>query len=116
MERSDVDELLFRYKHEREMAEGTLRNYRKPFRKFFRYHDREWAEDIEIGSIPDREVDADKTLTEEEIAALRESADHPRNKALLELLIDTGLRISAVGTLRIQDVDLNGRAGTVTLN
>ncbi|QAU12831.1 integrase [Halorubrum sp. BOL3-1] len=116
MERSDVDELLFRYKHEREMAEGTLRNYRKAFRKFFRYHDRGWAEDIEIGAIPDREVDADKTLTEEEIEALRESADHSRNKALLELLIDTGLQISAIGTLRVQDVDLNGRAGTVTLN
>jgi integrase len=116
MEREDVDALLFEYKHEHEMAKGTLRNYRKALRKFFRYHDREWAEDIEIGAIPDREVDADKTLTEEEIEALRESADHPRNKALLEMLIDTGLRISAIGTLRVQDVDLNGRAGTVTLN
>jgi hypothetical protein len=25
---SDVDALLFEYKHEREMAKGTLRNYR----------------------------------------------------------------------------------------
>lgn len=116
MERADVDELLFEYKHTHEMAEGTLRNYRKALRKFFRYHDREWAEDIKIGAIPDRQVDADKTLTEDEINALRESADHPRNKALLEMLLDTGLRISAVGTLRVQDVQLNGRAGAVTLN
>ncbi|WP_256298919.1 site-specific integrase [Haloarchaeobius salinus] len=116
MDREDVDALLFEYKHNYDMAEGTLRNYRKAFRKFFRYHDREWAEDIEIGAIPDREVDADKTLDEDEIGRLRESADHPRNKALLEMLLDTGLRISAVGTLRVQDVDLNGRAGTVTLN
>jgi integrase len=116
MGREDVDALLFEYKHSYDMAAGTLRNYRKAFRKFFRYHDREWAEDIEIGAIPDREVDADKTLTEDEINALREAADHPRNKALLEMLIDTGLRISAIGTLRVQDVDLNGRAGTVTLN
>ena len=59
MERSEVDALLFDYKHDYEMADGTLRNYRKTRRKFFRYHDREWAEDIEIGSIPDREVDAE---------------------------------------------------------
>ena len=116
MDRSDVDALLFKYKHDYEMAKGTLRNYRKALKKFFRYHDREWAEDIEIGAMPDREVDADKTLTEDEINRLREAADHPRNKALLEMLLDTGLRISAVGTLRVQDVDLNGRAGTVTLN
>ena len=116
MEREDVDALLFEYKHEREMAAGTLRNYRKALRKFFRHHDREWAEDIEIGSIPDREVDADKTLTSKDIDALREAADHPRNKALLEMLLDTGLRISALGTLRIGDVHLSGRAGTVSLN
>lgn len=116
MDRSGVDELLFEYKHEHEMAKGTIRNYRKALRKFFRYHDREWAESIKIGSIPDREVDAEKTLTEDEINALREAAGHPRNKALLEILLDTGLRISAIGTLRVQDVELNGRAGTVTLN
>jgi hypothetical protein len=55
MERSYVDALSFNYKHEREMAKGTLRNYRKALKKFFRYDDCDWAEDIEIGSIPDRE-------------------------------------------------------------
>lgn len=116
MERSDVDALLFQYKHDREMAEGTLRNYRKALRKFFRYRGCDWAEEIEIGSIPDREVDQDKVLSQDEVDRLREAADHPRNKALLEMLLDTGLRVSAIGTLRVGDVELGGRAGTVTLN
>lgn len=116
MDRSDVDALLFEYKHDYEMATGTLRNYRKALKKFFRYRGREWAQDIEIGAMPAREVDTNKILTENEIGALREAADHPRNKALLEVLLDTGLRISAVGTLRVKDIELNGRAGTVTLN
>jgi len=77
MERSEVDALLFDYKHDYEMADGTLRNYRKTRRKFFRYHDREWAEDIEIGAIPDREVDADKTLTEDEIGRLIQDGSLP---------------------------------------
>jgi hypothetical protein len=34
MDRSDVDALLFEYKHDYEMAEGTLRNYRKALKKF----------------------------------------------------------------------------------
>ncbi|MXR41244.1 tyrosine-type recombinase/integrase [Halobaculum sp. WSA2] len=116
MEREDVDELLFRYKHDRGLAKGTLRNYRKALKKFFRYQDCEWATEIEIGASPDREVDADKTLEEEEIDALRDAANHPRDKALLELLLDTGLRISAAGTLRVGDVHLDGRTGAITLN
>jgi len=51
MDRSDVDALLFEYRHDYEMAKGTLRNYRKGLRKFFPYHDCEWAEDIEIAAI-----------------------------------------------------------------
>ena len=80
MDREDVDELLFAYKHELDMAPGTLRNYRKALRKFFRHLGRGWAEDIKIGPVPDRSVDVDKTLTAEEIDALRDAAAHPRNK------------------------------------
>jgi integrase len=116
MDREDVDDLLFRYKHDLGMAQGTLRNYRKALRKFYRYRDEDWAEDIEIGAPPEREIDAEKILTDDEIEALRKEASHPRNKAFLELLLDTGLRVSAIGTLRVRDVELNGRAGTVTLN
>jgi len=116
MDREDVDALLFEYKHTRELAEGTLRNYRKVLRKFFRYHERDWAETIEIGPVPTQEVNADKVLSKEDLSALRDAARNPRNKALIEMLIDTGLRIGALGTLRVGDVDLGPRAGSVTLN
>jgi integrase/recombinase XerD len=92
MDREGVDDLLFRYKHDLGMAQGTLRNYRKALRKFYRYRDEYWAEDIEIGAPPEREIDAERILTDDEIEALREEASHPRNKAFLELLLDTGLR------------------------
>jgi len=116
MDREDVDALLFEYKHTRELAEGTLRNYRKVLRKFFRYHERDWAETIEIGPVPTQEVNADKVLSKEDLSALRDAARNPRNKALIEMLIDTGLRIGALGTLRVGDVELGPRAGSITLN
>ncbi|MFB6252734.1 MAG: tyrosine-type recombinase/integrase [Halobellus sp.] len=116
MGREDVDGLLFQYKHDRGYSEGTLRNYRKAFRKFFRFLDREWAEDIEIGAVPEREVDTDKVLSKENLTALRDAARNPRDKALIEMLVDTGLRIGALGTLRVGDVEIGNRAGVVTLN
>ncbi|EJN60457.1 tyrosine-type recombinase/integrase [Halogranum rubrum] len=116
MDREDVDGLLFRYKHEREYSEGTLRNYRKAFRKFFRYRGHDWAESIEIGSVPKREVNADKVLSKDDITALRDAARNPRDKALIEMLVDTGLRIGALGSLRVGDVQIGHRAGVVKLN
>lgn len=116
MAKSSVDEFLFKQKHDRGLGEGTLRNYRKALRKFFRHHGREWAEDIEIGSSPDRTVDVDKLLSREEITRLIEAATNPRDKAIIALLADTGLRIGAATSLRLRDVDLSGRAGTVTIN
>ena len=116
MDREDVDGLLFQYKHNRGYSEGTLRNYRKAFRKFFRYLEQEWAESIEIGAVPKREVDADKVLSKEDLTAMRDAARNPRDKALIEMLVDTGLRIGALGTLRVGDVEIGHRAGVITLN
>lgn len=36
MTREDIDDLLFTLKHKHELSEGTLRNYRKALKVFFR--------------------------------------------------------------------------------
>ncbi|EFW90433.1 phage integrase [Haladaptatus paucihalophilus DX253] len=115
-DKTAVDGLLFSLKHDHGLAEGTLRNYRKALRKFFRYRDRDWADDIKIGVSPERTVDPNDLLTDEEIEDLLEAASHPRDKALVSLIADTGLRIGAIASLRIHDVDLTNRAGTVSIN
>lgn len=116
MAKTDVDSFLFSLKHDRELAEGTLRNYRKALRKFFKHHDREWAEDVEIGASPDRSVDPSQLLDMDEIMALIEAANNPRDKAFVAVLADTGLRIGAACSLRVQDVAFDGPAGTITIN
>ncbi|GKZ14885.1 site-specific integrase [Haladaptatus sp. T7] len=115
-DKSAVDGLLFSLKHDHGLAEGTLRNYRKALRKFFRYRDRDWSDDIKIGVSPERTVDPNDLLTDEEIEDLLDAASHPRDKALVSLIADTGLRIGAIASLRIHDVDLTNRAGTVSIN
>lgn len=117
MEKSDVDDLLFQFKHERGMADGTLRNYRKSLRLFYRDGlGREWAEEIKVGPSPTRKADPDDALNREETDALLDAARNPRDKALLAMLLDGGFRKAAVASLRVRDVDLSGRAGRVMLN
>lgn len=118
MDKPDVDEFLFALKHDHGLAEGTLRNYRKALRKFVRWRlgEDSWAEDIAIGASPSTDVDPNELLTEAEVNDLLEAASNPRDKALIALLADTGLRIGAVASHRIRDLDLEGQATMVSIN
>jgi integrase len=105
------------------LAEGTIRNYMKAVRKFFMWFvdgDDDWPEDITIGAPPDRKHDPDEEITSDELDAMLEAAAEfdsaAREKALIALLRDTGLRIGAVLSLQIKHVDFERRRGTVTIN
>ncbi|WP_255170049.1 tyrosine-type recombinase/integrase [Natrononativus amylolyticus] len=116
MELEDVDVFLSRLKREYDLSEGTRRNYRKALRVFFRWRGVDWAEDIKIGASPKRSVDPNDLLSDEEIKSLLEAAGNPRDKALVALLDDTGLRIGAIGSLRIGDLEFGERTATIHIN
>ena len=116
MEKRDVDRLLSNLKRGHELSEGTVRNYRKALRVFYRWRGEEWADDIKIGASPDRKVDPDTLLTDADIDALLDAAPNLRDKCAIAILADTGLRIGAVASLRVRDVDLSGRLGMLSVN
>jgi len=116
MDRADVDQLLSALKREHGLSEGTRRNYRKALKQFHRWRGEAWAEDITIGVSPDREVDPNDLLSDEEVQALLDAAENPRDKALIALLADTGLRIGALASLRLRDIDASGRTTLVSIN
>jgi len=99
------------------LAESTLRQFKIGARNFFRDGlEREWAEDIKVGASPEGKVSRDDCLTTDESAALRRAATRSRDKAMISTLLATGQRITALLTLRVGDVDLSGRDGTIHLN
>ncbi|MFW5905820.1 MAG: integrase, partial [archaeon] len=64
MEHTDVNGLLFSLRHDHDLSEGTLRNYRKALRLFYRHRGVDWADDIEVGASPSasRTVDPSELL------------------------------------------------------
>jgi len=58
--------------------------------------------------------DDGEVFSRRDVQALRQHVEGPRNRALLELLLNTGQRISAIQGLRIRDIDLEH--GTFSLN
>jgi integrase len=99
------------------LADGTLRQFRVAARNFLRDGlGREWAEDIKIGAPPSGRVGRSDLLTTDECDDLLDAAEHPRDRALIALLLATGQRITAALTVRVGDVDLDGGDGTIYLN
>jgi len=90
------------------LANNTIRNQQGCLRRFYRYHNSLGVDDGDIALIQgdDTHVDDRDMLTRDEIDALRENANHPRDLAILDLLLYTGQRNTAIRSLRIKDVDL----------
>jgi integrase len=117
MERSDVDLFIIDVlQDELERKPGTIRNYRKSLRLFFGHLGREWADDIPIGSPVKRTVDPDECLSDDEIEAMLDAAQNPRDKALIAVLSDTGIRIGAALSFQMRHVDFDGPRATLTIN
>lgn len=93
------------------VSEASNDNYRKVLRVFFEWVDSdpdlgpyEWWEDIHIPTRQPDPLDPQEVLSEEEIQELRDVADHAREKAFIEFLADTGMRLSAACQLRRRDL------------
>lgn len=102
------------------LSDGTVKTFQSTYRRFYEYHADIGVEktDIVMFTNTDSPVDERDLYTKEEIGEIRDAASHPRDKCLVDLLLYTGQRLSAILNLRIKDVDtdegvfyLNGDAG-----
>lgn len=105
----EFNAFIDRQHDDRGLSKVTLMRYQAAAQTFYRYHD-----DLEVN--PDdihvytersepRHDDRDM-FSDEDIDALREACDRPRDRAFLEMLIYTGQRLTALRTLRIKDVNV----------
>jgi integrase len=90
------------------LSKNTLIQLQSALRKFYRYHDDLEVDDQEIVIFrrPTTSVDDRDMFSREEIEAMRDEIDNPRDRCLFELFVNTGQRVRAIQTLRIKDVDV----------
>jgi len=58
----------------------------------------------------------EELLTEEEIKRMIEVANHPRDKAIIAVLYDTGTRIGEMGSLKIKHIVFDQYGAILTVN
>lgn len=104
----EFHDLVFRLRHEHELADSTVSNFENSILMFLEEQlDAEWPEDIERTTVSNTGVSADDMLEPDDIQALTETATSQRDVALLEFFADSGARLSLALSLRVRDVDLD---------
>lgn len=100
------------------LSNGTVNNRQGPLRVFYRFHQDLDVEpdDLTMMKLGDTSVDENDMFTKDEVHRIREAAKTSgiRDICLVDLLLYTGQRISAILHLRLKDVDEND--GTFKLN
>jgi len=103
-----------------DLSEGTIRNYKKALRKFFAWRGAGFADEIHLGAPIERKHDPDDEITDDEFAAMLDACAEfdaaAREKALIAVLRDTGLRLGAVLSLQLRHVDVSDRRATIQIN
>lgn len=105
-----------------DVSDSSNDNYRRALRVFFAWLDDQeggygWWEDVIIPHREVQELDPTTFLDLGDVRALVDAADHPRDKALVEFLADTGMRVTAAMQVKRGGVEgLDGPNPTFTPN
>lgn len=112
IETNDLRLYLSNYQNENKCSKTTLDNIRRIMSTFF-----SWLEDEDyIVKSPVRRIHKVKTtqivketLTDEHLEKLRDQCTHPRDLAIIDLLISTGIRVGELVKLNRTDINFNER-------
>ena len=110
----DIRKYLADYKRERGVSNTTLDNMRRVFQSFFTWMHRE-GYILKDPCAAVNKIRADKIIknpySDEEMELMREAAKNLREKAIIEVLYSTGMRIGELEKLNKDDIDfVNGKA------
>lgn len=121
--KEDIKDLLKKI-NEQDYAERTKQDFKTALKKFYK-----WLKNIdEKGVYPDevkwissgmnngKHFLPEELLTEDEINRMINTAEHPRDKALIATLADSGCRIGELLTLRIKHLVFDKYSAILTVN
>jgi integrase len=118
-EAKEINQAMMDMHTQDELSKTTVRNYQYAVRRFIRFHELEHIEPEDVSAYePDgKGIDPADILTREEIEELKQVVDSSRDNAILHLLLYTGMRNTALRTLRWKDIELDeGSSGRYRIN
>jgi integrase len=119
LQQNDFDKLVQYLEDVKQLSRGEIRNYKKVVKKLYRYcYDDDvprWVAKLRLEST-ESPVQPSDLLTQEELDRLLNAATHPRNKAFIAVLLDSGVRVGALLSTRIKHVQFNQYGGLIYIS
>jgi len=110
LEQNDFDKLQLHLEDVKKICAGEIRNYKKVTKKFFSWlgngEPPKWVSKIKLENI-DSTVQPSDLLTQADIDKLLAACRHPRNKAFIAVMLDSGMRVGALASTRVKNVEIN---------
>jgi|GEM_PF-4945059 len=103
--------------HNRLISTRSINNYQKELRSFLRFlHRPELAATIKLERMDElNNLTPDDMLIEKDVEALIRAAGTERNRALIAVLAETGIRPSELFNIQIKDVNLSSQVKTLAV-
>jgi len=110
MDQGDFDALVMYLEDVRGISKGEIRNYKKAVKKLYRWQYGDdmpkWVSTLKLDNI-ESTVQPSDLLTQDEVDKILAACRHPRNKAFIAVMLDSGMRVGALASTRIKNVEFN---------
>ena len=114
-ERDEIIEVLNAIES-RNYTVQTKNEFRKGMRKFFKWLNGEEWKHLKVLRGDKKDNRKPETLTEDEIIAMIEAAEHPRDKAFIAVGYEAGLRIGELANLKLKNIIWNERGAKIKVS
>ena len=110
MDQGDFDAVETYLEDVRGISRGEIRNYKKAVKKLYRWQYGDdmpkWVSTLKLDTI-ESTVQPSDLLTQDEVDKILAACRHPRNKAFISVMLDSGMRVGALASTRIKNVEFN---------
>jgi len=110
LDKDSFDDLLTYLDDIAGLSKNEIRNYKKVTKKFFKWlcddEPPRWVTKLKLETV-ESPVQPSDLLTQEEVDKLLGACRHPRNKAFIAVMLDSGMRVGALASCRIKNVEFN---------
>lgn len=103
---------------DKDIAQGTVQNYKKTLRKFFNVMSEEppaWIMKLKLRNV-ESPVQPSDIITKEELDIVMATCKNSRDRAIIAVLADGGLRVGALTSCRIKNVEFGKYGATIYLS